>query len=113
MPILILKQDRDEARRAVLAKCECSHPEHYVSFCWWEDAYSNAWNEMYVHVGMATQTFWRRVKFAIRYLFGYQSGFGAFEEVVLSPEDVQVLAEYLTDAATKLNKQNLIEGKNK
>ena len=107
MSILVLKHSDDNEERKVVAKCDCAWPEHYASFHWIEtDSVSTDWSEMYIHIGMAKQTFWRRIWFAIKYVFGYQSRFGAYEETALSAGDVKVLAEYLTDASKTLAKQN-------
>jgi hypothetical protein len=33
----------------------------------------------------------RRLKYAFRYIFGYQSRFGAFDEIILNPDDADRL----------------------
>jgi hypothetical protein len=41
--------------------------------------------------------FFVRVKYALKYIFGYKSRFGAFDEFIFKPEDLTKLKEYLKD----------------
>jgi len=60
--------------------CECGLPEHQLQFRYDPDE-----KTCYVIYHMTKMTFWRRLK----YLFGYQSYYGAFEEILLTQEDMQ------------------------
>ena len=58
--------------------CECSSMEHIVCFGFWDEE-----PEVYVSVHLRKHNFWKRLKYAIKYLFGHQCNYGAFEEVLL------------------------------
>lgn len=71
----------------ILLRCDCSSAEHQIIVSW-----DNADNEVYVQVHLANwYGFWRRLWHAIRYVFGYQCRYGAFDEVVLRREDADNL----------------------
>jgi len=105
MSILVLEHSSDEHKREVLARCECSHPKHYVDFCWYEDS-GEDWNEMNISVGMGKLPFWKRIVHAMKYVFNYRREIRDYDEVILTPEEVEVLGKYLTDAAKSLKNQN-------
>lgn len=60
--------------------CDCGLPEHQLRFM-----YNPEEKTAYVIYHMTKMTFWRRLK----YLFGYQSDYGAFDEILLSQEDMK------------------------
>lgn len=44
------------------------------------------------------QNFWQRLKYAIKYVFGYKSKYGAFDEFIFRKEDadkLQSIVDYL------------------
>lgn len=53
----------------------------------------------YMHIHLNdTNTFWQRVKYGIKYIFGYKCRYGAFDEFIFNPEDapkLQKLVDYL------------------
>ena len=66
--------------------CECHSPEHQFIVRYWDDA-----KEVYVDIHLTKAPFWQRVWYAIKYIFGYQSSYGAFDEIILNPEDAERL----------------------
>ena len=68
--------------------CECHSPEHQfiVRYCDEDDA-----KEVYVDIHLTKAPFWQRVWYAIKYIFGYQCKYGAFDEIILNPEDAERL----------------------
>lgn len=59
-------------------ECECSSMEHIVYFKYWDNE-----PEVYVCIHLKKHGFWKRLKYAFKYLFGYQCKYGAFEEIIL------------------------------
>lgn len=55
----------------------------------------------YVHIHLSTyHTFWGRLKYAVKYIFGYKSRYGAFDEFIFNPEDapkLQQLVDHLNE----------------
>jgi hypothetical protein len=52
----------------------------------------------YVHIHLTKKPFWERVKYGFKYIFGYQSRYGAFDEFIFNPEDadkLQKVVDYL------------------
>lgn len=75
--------------------CECSSAEHIVVFSYWGDE-----NEVYLSVHLAKVPLWRRIKYAIKYIFGYQSKYGAFDEIILGNKNydkVMEIAEHIKE----------------
>lgn len=83
--------------------CECGSSEHQMIFLYGEDEFDGiTYPICYAHVHLNKLPFWRRVKYAISYIMGQQSRYGAFDEFIFNPDDVgklQKLVDYL-------NKQN-------
>lgn len=69
--------------------CQCGSMEHQLSFVWWED--EDLEGEVYMGVHLKPFSFWQRVKHGIKYIFGYRSMYGDFDEVVLRKEDAHKL----------------------
>jgi hypothetical protein len=43
---------------------------------------------VYIHTHLNKRPFWQRVRYGLRYIFGYQSKYGAFDEFIINPDDV-------------------------
>jgi hypothetical protein len=65
--------------------CECHSTEHQMVV-----TYDNDENHpmVYLHIHLTKRPFWKRVIYGIKYIFGKQSRYGAFDEMILNPEDV-------------------------
>lgn len=63
--------------------CRCHSLEHQILFSWDDDIGEN----VYMSIHLNKLPFWNRVKYAIKYIFGRQSRYGAFDEVILKPQD--------------------------
>ena len=72
--------------------CECHSLEHQLHF-WYDDEDKN----VYTEVHLVKYGFFNRVKYALKYIFGYKCRFGAFDEFIFKPEDLTKLKEYLKD----------------
>ena len=71
----------------ILLLCDCSSAEHQLIVSWDNDD-----KEVYVRVHLANYDgFWRRLWHAVKYVFGYKSRYGAFDEVILRKEDADNL----------------------
>jgi len=99
--------------------CECHNTEHQLilSHEYDEDIKKDAdGNEMkgedgryiyekkypicYAHVHLKKHDFWTRLKDGIKYIFGYQCRYGAFDEFIFNPEDaprLQQLVDHLNE----------------
>lgn len=83
--------------------CQCHNTEHQMIFL-----YDNEDNDatVYVHIHLNKYDFWHRLKHGIKYIFGHQSRFGAFDEFIMNPKDANKLekvVEYLKSDNCKLN----------
>lgn len=70
--------------------CECSSREHQIIIEHEEED-----NILYVNIHLTKPSFWRRMKIGLKYIFGYQCKYGAFEEVILSKEHLPDLKELI------------------
>ena len=80
--------------------CDCHSTEHQVVVYYSEDEYDDGtrYPMVYFHIHLNKFTFWERLKYAIKYVFGRQSRYGAFDEFIINPEDsekFQNIADYL------------------
>jgi len=69
--------------------CDCSSTEHQVLFHLDEDEKTG--NSVYFEVHLSKKPFVERVIYAIRYIFGRQCKYGAFEEFIMNPNDSESL----------------------
>jgi hypothetical protein len=79
--------------------CDCNSTEHQFIFLYEEDENNGEKHPMcFVHTHLNKRPFWERVKYGIKYIFGYRCRFGAFDEFILNPDDadkLQKLVDYL------------------
>lgn len=71
--------------------CKCTSMDHIVRFSYEPDDC-----ELYVTVHLAPLPFWKRVKNALRYVFGRRSRYGDHEEVIVDESSAFILLELLT-----------------
>ena len=64
--------------------CQCENTEHQMVFRWDEDV-------VYVTYHLTKLPFLQRLMCAIRYIFGYTSKYGDFDEMILNPDDTEKL----------------------
>lgn len=78
-----------------LILCACQSCEHQMIFMKDEDE-----QLIYTRVHLTKKTFWQRLKYSIKYIFGHQSMFGAFDEMMLDhthSESLIEMGEFLKD----------------
>lgn len=68
-----------------LLVCECGHLEHQLVFSLEQDGTVNSM------IHLTRLSFWKRLKYGLRYIFGKQSGYGAFEEVIFTRDHLPKL----------------------
>lgn len=79
--------------------CECHSTEHQMIFSYDQEV-SNEWPaEVYAHVHLIThRNIFKRILYAVKYVFGYKCRYGAWDEFIFNKEDVKKLedlVEYL------------------
>ena len=72
-------------------RCECSSSEHFFTITIDEDDPNDKF--VYVLVHLKHKPVLHRIWTAIKYIFGYKSRFGSFEEIIIKKEDKQRLLE--------------------
>jgi hypothetical protein len=65
--------------------CSCHSTEHQMVFIYDQD---ENYPMVYIHYHLNKRPFWERVVYGIKYIFGGQSRYGAFDEIILTPDDV-------------------------
>lgn len=72
--------------------CMCRTAEHNIIVHYLEGGL------IYVDYHLVRLGFWSRLKYAVKYIFGFRSKYGAYGEMILNPDDwakVQKIADYL------------------
>lgn len=80
--------------------CDCHSTEHQIVLHYSEDEYDDGkvYPMCYAHIHLNKRPFWERVKYGIKYIFGYQCRYGAFDEFIFNPKDsekLEKLVKYL------------------
>lgn len=72
--------------------CECHSAEHQMVFFKSEDKIEGIEiPTLYARVHLNKKPFLQRVSYAVRYIFGRQCRFGAFDEFIFNPDDAERL----------------------
>lgn len=70
--------------------CSCYSHEHELRFMHYDD-------DIYISTFLPAQAWYNRLWLGIKYIFGYKSSYGHFDETIMSRETAQELHSYLTD----------------
>lgn len=77
--------------------CECSSSEHVLRFSYEKpeyDKFGKRWEDgkIYASVFLRSQSFWKRLKDGIKYIFGYTCRYGHFEETIINQKNAKDLS---------------------
>lgn len=68
--------------------CECSSREHQIVVE--RDVEDNL---IYCHIHLSVRPFWKRLKYGLKYIFGYHCRYGHWDEFIWKPEHADKLQE--------------------
>lgn len=75
--------------------CECGSGEHLLIVR--KDIEDE--NNFYLEIHLTKFGFWERLKYGLKYIFGYQCKYGAFDEIILSKARLHnVLKEFAKES---------------
>ncbi len=67
--------------------CQCYNTEHQLIF-----SYNKDWEKVFVSVHLSPEyKIWKRIWFAIKYMFGYRCKYGHFDEFIFNKDDADKL----------------------
>jgi hypothetical protein len=70
-------------------ECECTSLQHVVRMDLYLDPYDTTETpELFLTMHLSPLPFYKRLVNGIKYIFGYRSVFGDFDETIVSPESV-------------------------
>lgn len=75
--------------------CQCDSPEHQLTFNYFPDERGG---DVYLWIHLKPDSFWKRIKNAVKYIFGHRSIYGDFDEFIFKKEDankLQAIVDYL------------------
>lgn len=70
--------------------CQCESLEHSIRFYYEPDLECVVLDTHIIRIPL-----WKRIVYAIKYVFGYQSKYGAFDETLLNVDNIEELKEFL------------------
>src|ERR1044072_3206622 len=74
----------------VLFVCECSSLQHQIAFEHEPDE-----NVVYARIHLIKQSFWKRLKAGLRYIFGYHCKYGHWDEFIFRPDHAERLQQMI------------------
>lgn len=78
--------------------CDCSSPEHQILIHTnpdWDEPGEE--REAYISIYLGTyRGFWGRLKYAWKYLWGYKSKYGAFDQMILTKKHVPAFEKLIS-----------------
>ena len=92
--VLLNPIEMEQNNSHLLFLCSCASSEHQMIMHKSEgnDQYPP---EVYVHVHLVRRSFWYRLKYALKYIFGYKSRYGAWDEFILDSSHVKSLEQVI------------------
>ena len=66
--------------------CSCHSPEHQMIF-----RTIDGDDDVYITIHLCKLPFFKRLWHGVKYIFGYTSKYGDFDEIIISPEKVNKL----------------------
>jgi len=79
--------------KELYVRCDCNHIEHLLVLSYDSEDPDYIYTEMH----LAKWPFWHRVKYAIKYIFGKQSKYGAFEEILINKETSLKIKKFIEE----------------
>jgi len=95
----------------LLLRCSCGSKEH-IAWLTYEPADQRDHNmkemgdDWYLSIGLDRFRFWKRLRTAVRYVFGSYERYGAYVEIVLKNEDMDKISTFI---GTRLAETHLAE----
>lgn len=68
--------------KQTLIVCNCSSLEHQMVI----DSFEDQPDDAYISIHLTKHSFFKRLWYGLRYIFGYQCKYGAFEEVIVDKD---------------------------
>ena len=78
----------------LVIRCDCHWVEHQV---WLSDIADDETQEFVIQFHLVRDRFWKRVWHAVKYVLGYQSRYGAFDDVIVNPAEAQRMYKWIGD----------------
>ena len=75
--------------------CSCHNSEHQIRFI-----YNPEDNYVYSEVHLRKISFWRRIIYATKYVFGYKCKYGCFDEFIFTREHISALQKTIDTLKT-------------
>ena len=86
--MILTNRIKDDELKQILM-CECGHNEHQIVFTTFMDVENS--EEVYISYYLEKKSFFKRLLYGIKYIFGYQSKYGAFGEIVTTKEELKTI----------------------
>jgi len=86
--------------------CDCNSDEHQYLIYYSEDEFPDGQviPTVYIHPHLITyKSFWKRVVYGIKYIFGYRTKYGSWDEFIINPKDADKLQEIVNYLKNKQN----------
>ena len=74
--------------------CKCGNIEHQIVI--FEDEEMKGWNEAFATIHLAPVSFFRRLKYAIKYIFNIDTKHGHFDDFIFDENDIPKLKKLIT-----------------
>ena len=88
---------------SALITCKCGACEHHLEFVYFDDDEDRY--DLIVHFRLVARGFFNRLWVGIKYIFGYKSRYGDFDEMILGIREVEHTVEFLNEWIDKCKKE--------
>jgi hypothetical protein len=98
----IFKKQNQQDHKGYIIRCNCESSGHQISIGWFLPNDLDNCKEVYFSYSLYPFVFWKRVWYALKYVFGYRSRLGDYGELTLFPEDIDSVINILKEAKEDL-----------
>lgn len=76
--------------------CDCHSPEHHIQLHYWKNDDTVISREVYLSIYLNSHnSFWKRIKIAIKYIFGYRSIYGDWDSISVTKENYHAFKDMI------------------
>lgn len=75
--------------------CDCGYPGHFVVLEYYDKCKENNWDILSIFIATSSRGFWRRLKMAVKYVFGKLPVFRSDTYICLNDKDAHRMKEFI------------------
>lgn len=93
---MILTNINEDNEKIQSLICDCGYYGHQINFTTFPpEGHEEIDNNVYITIHLEKYGFWKRLKYGIRYIFGYDTPNGHYSDMITSKQDLRNIVNNL------------------